>query len=264
MLDVEKLMDGVHDYIARALSPLVERVKALESVPAPMAGKDGAPGKDGARGSDAADGRDGKDAEPVTASQIVDAMKSAPELLDVAVAAYLAENPPPSGKDGADGRDGKDADPITDEQIGNAVASHLALNPPAPGRDGRDGLPGIKGADGKDGVDGRDGLGFDDLTVEDDGDGTATITFARGEQVKTFAIHLPRVVDKGVYRPDGEFRKGDGVTWGGSFWIAQKDAPAGKPGESGDTEWRLAVKRGRDGKDGAPGRDFTPPKPVKL
>jgi len=55
------------------------------------------------------------------------------------------------------------------------------------------------------------------------------------------------VLDQGVFRESEAYEKGDGVTFGGSFWIAQKDAPEGKPGTSAD--WRLAVKKGRDGKD---------------
>jgi hypothetical protein len=39
---------------------------------------------------------------------------------------------------------------------------------------------------------------------------------------------------------------GDGVTLGGSFFIAQTTTAA-KPGKS--DEWRLAVKRGTDGRD---------------
>ena len=248
----------VKGYVGNAVEALNGRMGELESKLAQIpAGKDGADGKDGAPGAD------GKDAAPITAEQIAEALKSMPDVLDMAVKSYLAANPPAAGKDG---RDGRDADPVSDEQIAKSVASHLALNPPAAGRDGRDGLAGVKGADGingKDGTNGLDGLGFDDMSVEDDGDGTATLKFTRGEVVKSFPIRLPRVVDKGVFR-EGAFRKGDGVTWGGSFWIAQKDAPKGKPGESGDTEWRLAVKHGRAGKDGAPGRDFTPPKPVKI
>lgn len=255
----------VKGYVGRAVDELTVRLDAFEQrLSAIPAGKDGAPGADG---KDGANGVDGKNADPITADQLAEALKSMPEALDAAVSAYLAANPPAAGKDGADGINGKDAEPLSDEQISKAVASHIALNPPPAGRDGRDGLPGMKGADGldgKDGANGLDGLGFDDLIVEDDGDGTATLKFSRGEKIKEFTIRLPRVADKGVFRPEGEFRKGDGVTWGGSFWIAQKDAPEGKPGESGDTEWRLAVKHGRAGKDGAPGRDFTPPKPVKL
>ena len=57
-------------------------------------------------------------------------------------------------------------------------------------------------------------------------------------------VFMPVVVDKGVYRKDSEYLKGDGVTSGGNFWIAQKDAPDGAPGTTPD--WRLAVKKGRD------------------
>lgn len=107
--------------------------------------------------------------------------------------------------------------------------------------------------------DGADGLSLDDLTLEDDGDGTLTVRFVRGDVIREKSLHYPRG-DRGVYRDDGEYRKSDGVTFGGSFWIAQKDAPEGKPGMSSD--WRLCVKRGRDGKDGRDGIDKAAP--VKL
>lgn len=100
---------------------------------------------------------------------------------------------------------------------------------------------------GKDGDPGNDGLGFDDLDAAYDGEKTITLTFMRGERVKEFAFTMPVVIDRGVYRDGSEYRAGDGVTWGGSFWIAQKDTSA-KP-DAGD-DWRLSVKRGRDGKNG--------------
>ena len=135
------------------------------------------------------------------------------------------------GKDGAPGADGEDGAPGRDGQPG------------VPGRDGKDGAPGAAGKDG------ADGLGFDDLSVEHDGERTLTLRFARGEQVKEFAVDLPVVIDRGVWR-EGSFKRGDGVSWGGSFFIAQKDTTA-KPETSPD--WRLAVKRGRDGRDGKAG-----------
>lgn len=107
--------------------------------------------------------------------------------------------------------------------------------------------------------DGRDGFGLDDLSIEDDSDGTITLRFARGELVREKQIRYPRG-DRGVFREGEAYRKGDGATYGGSWWIAQKDEPAGVPGLSGD--WRLAVKKGRDGKDGRNGIDKTAP--VKL
>lgn len=100
---------------------------------------------------------------------------------------------------------------------------------------------------GEDGDPGNDGLGFDDLDVVYDGEKTITLKFTQGERVKEFAFTMPVVIDRGVYRDGSEYKAGDGVTWGGSFWIAQKDTSA-KP-DAGD-DWRLSVKRGRDGKNG--------------
>ena len=47
--------------------------------------------------------------------------------------------------------------------------------------------------------------------------------------------------------PYGAYATGDAITWGGSLWIALRDNTE-KP-ESGDA-WQLAVKKGRDGRDG--------------
>ena len=54
------------------------------------------------------------------------------------------------------------------------------------------------------------------------------------------------VLDRDVHRPGAAYEKGDAVTHGGSYWIAKRDTSE-TPGKSDD--WRLAVKRGRDGKD---------------
>jgi hypothetical protein len=58
----------------------------------------------------------------------------------------------------------------------------------------------------------------------------------------------PTIIDCGVWC-DGRFASGSLVTFKGSAFIAQCDTSA-KPEESRD--WRLAVKRGRDGKDAVP------------
>lgn len=110
------------------------------------------------------------------------------------------------------------------------------------------------------GKDGRDGFGFEDFDVVFDGERGLTLRFERGDHVKEFKVALPIVIDRGVYREGETYARCDGATYGGSYWIAQKDAPEGRPGLSDD--WRLAVKRGRDGKDGRDGIDKT--SPVKL
>jgi hypothetical protein len=50
---------------------------------------------------------------------------------------------------------------------------------------------------------------------------------------------------RGVWQP-GPHKRGDAVTWEGSLFICWVDTEA-KPGTNGD--FKLAVKRGRDGKD---------------
>jgi integrin beta 3 len=135
----------------------------------------------------------------------------------------------PTPRDGAPGRDG------------------AAGRDGAPGRDGSDGQDGSDGRDGKDGV---DGFGFDDLTLGYDGERTLTLRFARAGRVKEFPVVVPWPLDLGVWKAGNVHARGDGVTHGGSWWIAQRDTTA-KPGESED--WRMCVKRGRDGKDGLKG-----------
>lgn len=104
--------------------------------------------------------------------------------------------------------------------------------------------------------DGLDGIGFDDLGLVEETDGIY-LRFARGENVKRF--RLPVVIDRGIYR-EGLYRSGDGVTYGGSFWIAQEDTTEKPDGGKG---WRLAVKRGRDGKDGVLKAE-KPQAPIKV
>lgn len=243
----------------------------------PAAGKDGVDGVDGkdgvagADGKDGADGIDGKDAEPVTYDQIIAAIKSMPEAINEAVTKHLESHPPASGKDGIDGKDGKDAE-VTQEALEKAVATHLAAYPIPAGRDGRDGVEGPRGPagesgkDGTDGIDGKDGVdgingkdGKDGLSIEDfdlvvsDDERSLTVRLTNGETLVEKTIDLPFVLDRGVYDKGASYRKGDGVTRQGSFWIATEDDP-GEPSFTKDCKWRLAVKKGRDGKDGKDGQ----------
>jgi hypothetical protein len=95
-------------------------------------------------------------------------------------------------------------------------------------------------------VNGIDGFGFDDLTVEQSGERSFVLRFTQGERSKEFSFDVPVVIDRGVYKDGATYAAGDGVTWAGSYWIAQKET--GSKPDSGDG-FRLAVKRGRDGKD---------------
>lgn len=93
--------------------------------------------------------------------------------------------------------------------------------------------------------DARD-FGIDDIDIEYDGERTLSVVIVKRGREKCKSFTMPALLDRGVYREATAYQRGDCVTWGGSMWIAQKDTDA-KPGE-GDG-WRLAVKRGRDGKD---------------
>lgn len=154
--------------------------------------------------------------------------------------------PGADGKDGAPGINGKDGADAIDAMIdrdGNLVLTlsdgrmkNVGL---VVGKDGEAGRDGIKGADGADGV------GFDDMSCEIRDDGVYLV-WEKGELVKEARIPIP--MDRGIYKQGQTYRAGDGVTWGGSFWIAQEET-AEKP-DTGKG-WRLAVKKGRDGKDAA-------------
>lgn len=200
----------------------------------------------------------------------------APEVIAEQVRSYLEANPPAPGKDGVDGvngsdgrdgvdglpgapgTDGKDGEKGMDGQAGPvvvaAIKDHegeliLSLTDGTMLKTGIfDGRPGEKGLDGKDG---RDGFGLDSFDTELKEDGrTLLLKFVSGDTTETHELCFPVVIDRGVYKAETEYAQGDGVTFGGSFWIAQRETSA-KPEASDD--WRLAVKRGRDGKDGPQG-----------
>jgi hypothetical protein len=191
-----------------------------------IAGKDG---RDGIDGKDGAPGRDGKDG--------------------------LNGERGPAGERGEKGADGKsftieDAKSLLEpmmaqwaldfERRAQGILQGAIERIPVP-KDGKD------GAAGKDGRDGIDGFKLDDFEAVLDEDGrTVSLTLVSGDRKSQKQLKFPVVLDKGVFSEDSKYHKGDGVTFGGSFWISQKDAPQGKPGQSQD--WRLAVKKGRDSK----------------
>ena len=268
MIDAKAFGAELADIVKTATAPLLRRIDQLEKQLAEMPSV-----RDGKDGADGRDGSDGKDGASVSLDDVLPALKEQ-------VAEYLSGIPAPqdgkdgaNGKDGADGRDGEKGDPGRDgldlKDLFRADGGRLvAVMSDGTTKDLGEyvGKDGAAGANGKDGADGRDGFGFDDLTFEQTGERSAVLRFAKGERVKEFAITLPGFVDRGVWKDAEEYQPGDGVTYGGSFWIAQAGAD-GRP-DTGKG-WRLAVKKGRDGKDGRdgekglqgpegrPGRDLT-------
>lgn len=95
---------------------------------------------------------------------------------------------------------------------------------------------------------GRDALPLEsfDIAIGDDVR-TLTVKMQAGETVQKKSIKLPVLLDRGAYSAEKSYEAGDVVSHGGSMWIASGE-PEGAPGLGGNG-WRLAVKRGRDGKD---------------
>jgi hypothetical protein len=127
-----------------------------------------------------------------------------------------------------------------------------ALRERVAGMEARPPVPGPAGADGAPGRDGLDGLGFDDVTVDHDGDRTLTIRFVLGDRVKAFPVALPVIRYLGVYRDGTTYDRGDIVTWARSIWHCNAAGTTTRPGGSG-AAWTLAVAGGKDGKDGPAG-----------
>jgi hypothetical protein len=103
--------------------------------------------------------------------------------------------------------------------------------------------------DGIDGKDGVDGIGFEDMDLVVDDEHGVFLRCSRNGVVKEFRLPVPYHL--GVYQPGVTYAKASCVSWAGSTWIALKDTTA-KPGD-GQSDWRLIVKRGGEGKQGMRG-----------
>lgn len=250
--DGENGADGTSFTIEDA-QPIIEEAKAaareqvdafLNGIELPKDGKDGIDGKNFTL----------EEAQPIL-NEFMDGMKAN-------VQAHLDHLPIP--KDGAPGKDGES---VTTEQIKEILDQQIAKWALDFERHAMpllqkmvDAIPRPK--DGENGKDGIDGSGFDDLSIEFDGERTLTLAFANGGEKKAKSFKLPHVIYRGIFSAESAYDRGDSVTFGGSNWIATQDSPVGKPGEPTAKGWQLAVKKGRDGKDGRNGLDLA--KTVKL
>jgi hypothetical protein len=225
-LDPEQYASVVVGVIKSALKPFQDRLAALESRTV-TDGKDGEPGPQGPQGDVGPVGEVGPPGP-----------KGEPGPVGETGPVGPVGPPGPSGEKGTDGAPGRD------------------------GRDGQHGIPGLigekglDGKDGRDGIDGKDGLGFDDLSVEYDGERTFTFTFKQGDRMKSFPFRMPVVLYRGLYEAGKAYETGDSVTWGGSMWIAREPTTTIAPDENspaGKKAWALSTMRGRQGKPGLKG-----------
>lgn len=175
----------------------------------------------------------------------------------------LARIPGPPGNIGPEGKRGARGE-IGEKGERGESGKQGAIGPA--GLDGKDGERGTKGEPGRNASD----LTFlQDYVVEQVGrtlktatvttsDGGRTLRWIMGETVHEIKTAI--VLDAGVWKEGLSYSTGDGVTLGGSFFIAQTDTTA-KPGKSDD--WRLAVKRGTDGRDFRPDEKRAP-EPIRF
>jgi len=226
MTDLSQLADGiftsVKGYIARCLEPIIKRIDAIESRPAPVDGKNG---RDGTNGKDGVNGKDGKNG------------------LDGA---------PGRGIDGKDGRDGEKGEPgcdgksITVDDVRSILEGEIAKGVLELERRATDAVQ--RAVDRlqqpKDGVNGRDGISLDDFDAKMDGR-MLTLSMRCGDRTVERAIKLEIPMDKGIFRSGQSYEKSDVVTFGGSQWIALKDTNTKPPSDA----WRLCVSKGKDGGD---------------
>lgn len=232
--------------LTEANAAMVERIKALEDreMPPVLKGDQGDPGEvdmaeverligeavDRAVGAIPA-------AEPGAPGRDVD-MDEVGKRIDAAVKA--AVDAIPAAKAGEPGKDGLGLANALIDRAGCLVVTFT---------DGSD--KNLGQVVGKDGEPGKDGETFtlDDFDIEQIDERSISLKFTRGAACHSFELAFAVPIDRGVWSEAkaAEYVRGDAVTWAGSLWIAQKDAP-GKP-DTADGGWRLAVKRGRDGKD---------------
>lgn len=278
----------IREHVSNAFTAFSERLDALErglrELPAPKDGKDGKDGVDGKSVTAdelepmvekylgaymlefprAKDGKDGKDGESITIEQVLPIVRdavdqiakpkngvdgksvTADEILPTVREWFDAIPRPTNGKDGADGKS------VPLDEVRDFIESMFAKWQLDWERRAMDVNQRCldrfdKPKDGKDGKDGVDGLGFDDLKPSFDGRRTFTMRWTRGEQVREFSFKVPALIESGVWLHGKDYEQGDGVTCGGNYWIALTDTNA-RPGD-GNNDWRLAVRKGRDGKD---------------
>lgn len=276
-----------YELIEAEVKRLVDDV--AKSIPEPVNGKDGKDGKDG-KSVDPQEVRDLIEREVETATKELKAPTLEPvseETLKALVDAAFDAMPKPNDgesvtvedvapiikqtvseevakierpKDGKDGRDGKDGENGKDgrgietthqNEKGELVIRFTDKEERIVGN-----VRGPKGQDGKDGRDGKDGLNFDDLRLEHDGERRVDFIFERGDDRKKSTVIFPVVIDRGPWSDGVTYERGDSITYGGCSWVAT-DTTNERPKGGGETKWRMAVRKGRDGRDAMPA---SPPK----
>lgn len=219
MLDIDRFVSELHDYIGKAVEPLKNRIKELESVRVEISHDD-----------------------------ILHSLKSDKSLMREVVADYLKDNPPPPGPQGERGEKGatgdrgeKGADGIgaTGAMLDKSGELIVTLGNGTLERVGH--------------VVGKDGADLTDLSFDYDGERTVSVKAGNGEVVKSYK--MPVLIDKGYWRKGSVAEKGDCYTRDGGLWISLVDNNTTEPSAQTKEHWRLGVRKGRDGRNGKDGHN---------
>ena len=228
---VEALLSEMEQKLATHADAIVDITAAVASIPVGRDGKDGINGKDGADGRDGVDGKDG-----INGKDGADGRDGVDGKDGI------------NGKDGADGRDALELDILDtiDPQKAyprGTVAAYRGGLIKASRRTGPIGES-LSAAGWRvilRGVAQTEVVPSDDLRTLG-----IRLTHTDGEVVEQ-TLRSPSLLYRGVFREGDQYDGGDAVTFGGSLWVALR-ATTTKPGD-GSPDWRLAVKKGRDGRD---------------
>lgn len=133
--------------------------------------------------------------------------------------------------------------PVMRAAIGNALQPVIHRLVALESREPEKGEP---GKDGDPGKDGRNGFELEDFDIKRGEDArTLILCFEGKEQGYEYEVTFPFPIYCGIFKEGDRYVPGDLVTWGGCLWHCDKETTE-KPGA---TDWTLAVKKGRDGKD---------------
>lgn len=249
----KQVAELVRDQVTRATAPLLERLATLEGRPDPPAPKDGTSVtvEDVLPALLAAlpEPVPGPPGDSVTLEQVLAAIPAPKDGASVTLDEVLAVLAPHVDEALAALPTPKDGTSVTLDDVKGLVESNMATWALDFERRAQDLLQRVadKMPTPKDG---RDATSLDDIDLVLGGDGrTVTLRFLGGDQVREKSIKLATIIDRGVFKRGETYEPGDAVSWGGSLWVAQADT-SDAPEESRDGKpWRLAVKKGQNGKD---------------
>jgi hypothetical protein len=195
-------------------------------------------------------------------------------IVALEVAAAVEALPIQYGKDGRDGKDGERGPQGERGEKGDTGADGIGQAGAMIDREGcliitttkgeAVKLGCVVGRDGKDGANGMDGLSVESLEREYLPESHEIVErWTAVGRMKEMRYPAGGVHDGGYWSEGKRAIAGRAYTCDGHLWIAVRDN-ASKPCLENKADWRLAVRRGRDGLDGKNGRDLGPAPPVKL